>query len=101
MIINEHARQSIDMIQESMYNSSHRNAKELIMTKYTKDELLDTIIQHDDSVWRIIGVGVESDLGVVCHLASVHAFNIQKNGKVPYQICDIIPFKALYLRRTN
>jgi hypothetical protein len=75
--------------------------KELIMAKYTKDELLDTFIQHDELVWKIIGVGVESELGVVCHLASVHRFNIQKNGKVPYQICDIIPFKTLYLRRSN
>jgi len=71
------------------------------MTKYTDSDLLNTIIQHDDSIWKIIGVGVESEDGVFCHLASVHSFRKQANGNFPYQISDVISFRTLHLRRQS
>jgi hypothetical protein len=60
----------------------------------------DRIIQHDSQVWRVLSTGVVTEQGVFCHLASVHSFRQQANGKVPYQICDYVPVMVLDRGRT-
>jgi hypothetical protein len=62
---------------------------------------MNTIVQFDGFVWKIISVGVESETGVFCHLASVHSFCKTATGNVPHQISDVIPFRTLHLRHQS
>ena len=50
---------------------------------------------HMGRAWRVLGVGTERDGNTYCHLASLHQFRVQKNGKVPMQIADWIDSAVL------
>lgn len=43
---------------------------------------------HIGRAWRIIGVGTQRNGNTFCHLASLHEFRVQKNGRIPLQIND-------------
>jgi hypothetical protein len=51
---------------------------------------VDCTLVHMGQAWRVLGVGAERNGNTYCHLASLHNFRIQKNGKVPMQIGDWI-----------
>lgn len=55
----------------------------------------DRIIQHDGQEWRVLATGARDERGVYCHLASVHNFRQQKNGKYPIQIGDFVSVAVL------
>lgn len=50
----------------------------------------ESVIQHDNDTWRILGIGTKKDGKTLCHLASTTVFTHQKNGKRPKQITDWI-----------
>ena len=62
--------------------------------------VIDSMIQHDDCVWKVLATGtVREDGFVFCHLATVHSFRKTKNGNVPWQINDWVSPRALKLAR--
>lgn len=50
---------------------------------------------HLGRAWRVIGVGTERNGNTFCHLASLHEFRVQKNGRVPLQINDWVDTAVL------
>lgn len=50
---------------------------------------------HMGRAWRVIGVGTERNGNTFCHLASLHEFRQQKNGRVAMQINDWIDSAVL------
>lgn len=60
-----------------------------------KQQFRDKIIVHMGRVWRVIGVGAQTEGNTFCHLASVYEFRKQKNGKYPIQINDWVDTAVL------
>lgn len=50
---------------------------------------------HMGRAWRVIGVGAQRNGNTFCHLACLHEFRVQKNGKVPLQINDWVDSAVL------
>lgn len=50
---------------------------------------------HIGRAWRVIGVGAERNGNTFCHLASLHEFRMQKNGRMPIQINDWVDSAVL------
>ena len=54
------------------------------------------VINHDGDTWEVIGMGVEKDGKVFCHLASTTRIQgHQKNGANPSQINDWVDVETL------
>lgn len=51
---------------------------------------MEQTIKHEGDTWRILGKGAKRDGKTYCHLASTTRFRPQKNGPMPFQICDWI-----------
>ena len=60
-----------------------------------KQNYLDRLIVVAGDVWKVIGVGAQTEANTYCHLASTTRFRQQKNGKNPIQICDWIDTAVL------
>lgn len=57
-------------------------------------------IKHDGDTWEVIGMGVERDGQVFCHLASTtRVQGHQKNGVNPAQINDWVDLEVLEAAR--
>lgn len=64
-----------------------------------KQAFLDKAIVHMGHVYRVIGVGAQRDGNTYCHLASLTAGRMQKNGWHANQICDWVDTEVLKAAR--
>ena len=60
-----------------------------------KQTFLDKTIVHMGEVWKVIGVGTQTESNTFCHLANLHRGVQQKNGFCPAQINDWIDTEVL------
>lgn len=58
--------------------------------KYTGKKIV-----HMGDVWEVIGVGDQTEGNTYCHLKSTSRGRKQKNGWMPFQICDYVDTAVL------
>ena len=63
--------------------------------KMNKQNFLDKTIVHMGEVWKVIGVGVQTEQNTFCHLLNLHRGRNQKNGWVGAQINDWVDTAVL------
>ncbi len=60
-----------------------------------KQQYLDKVIVHMGEVWKVIGVGAQTEQNTFCHLLNLHRGRKQKNGFVGAQINDWVDTAVL------
>lgn len=60
-----------------------------------KKTFLDKTIVHMGEVWKVIGVGAQTENNTFCHLLNLHRGVQQKNGFRPAQINDWVDTAVL------
>lgn len=60
-----------------------------------KQTFIDKTIVHMGEVWKVIGVGTQTEQNTFCHLLNLHRGRKQKNGWCPAQINDWVDTEVL------
>lgn len=60
-----------------------------------KQQYIDKTIVHMGEVWKVIGVGAQTEQNTFCHLLNLHRGRKQKNGFVGAQINDWVDTAVL------
>jgi hypothetical protein len=63
--------------------------------KMNKQQYIDKTIVHMGEVWKVIGVGAQTEQNTFCHLLNLHRGRKQKNGFVGAQINDWVDTAVL------